>query len=129
MSDSTTFTITVLDLPLAFDQSLTTDAEQAVDFSLFASAANAPISYTLSQPSHGSLSGNAPDLTYTPEPDFSGSDSFTFTVSDGFVTSAAATVSITVNPVKPVNQPPSTVGQMLTSEEDTPISITLTAHG
>ena len=45
------------------------------------------------------LSGTAPDLTYTPDADFHGTDSFTFTLSDGTLTSAAATVSITVTSV------------------------------
>jgi hypothetical protein len=37
-------------------------------------------------------------FNYTPNQDFTGIDSFQFTVSDGQATSAAATVSITVNP-------------------------------
>jgi hypothetical protein len=49
-------------------------------------------------PSHGVLSGTAPNLTYTPNPAYSGPDTFTFTASDGKGgTSASATVSITVN--------------------------------
>ena len=45
------------------------------------------------------LSGDAPNLTYTPNQDYSGSDSFTFTVSDGNSTSAAATVTIEISNV------------------------------
>ncbi|MFM1877498.1 MAG: hypothetical protein RLZZ241_364, partial [Bacteroidota bacterium] len=37
--------------------------------------------------------------TYTPDANYHGADSFTFTVSDGALTSSAATVSITVTPV------------------------------
>ena len=48
------------------------------------------------QPANGSLSGAAPNLTYTPKANFSGSDSFTFTVNDGQVDSNVATVNITV---------------------------------
>jgi hypothetical protein len=44
-------------------------------------------------PSNGTLTGTAPNLTYTPNDDFVGDDSFTFTVNDG---TASATVSITV---------------------------------
>ncbi len=39
------------------------------------------------------------DLTYTPIANYNGSDSFTFKVNDGVADSAAATVSITINPV------------------------------
>lgn len=47
-------------------------------------------------PAHGTLTGAAPDLTYTPEPGYAGPDAFTFDVSDALETSAAATVTITV---------------------------------
>ena len=50
-------------------------------------------------PSHGRLSGTAPKLTYTPEPNFNGTDSFTFVINDGTVDSLnTATVSINVTP-------------------------------
>ena len=52
-----------------------------------------------SNPSHGTLSGTAPNLTYTPTANFNGSDSFTFTVNDGTVDSSAATVTLTVSAV------------------------------
>ena len=35
--------------------------------------------------------------TYTPDPDFSGADSFTFRANDGTLDSSAATMTITVN--------------------------------
>ncbi|QSQ12224.1 Ig-like domain-containing protein [Myxococcus landrumensis] len=56
----------------------------------------------LTQPAHGTLSGTAPDLTFTPEAGFSGSTSFTFDVFDGKVASAAATVQLNVTSSAPV---------------------------
>jgi len=50
-------------------------------------------------PTHGQLSGTAPDLTYNPETNFHGSDSFSFKVNDGEADSDVATVSITVEPM------------------------------
>jgi hypothetical protein len=50
----------------------------------------------LNLPSHGTLTGTAPDVTYVPATDFSGSDSFTFRVNDGQLDSAPAQVSIMV---------------------------------
>ena len=62
--------------------------------------------------------------TYTPNPDYNGTDSFTFTASDGTIGSNTATVSITVTPVNdaPVAQDGSDSGN-----EDTPISGTVVA--
>ncbi len=45
-------------------------------------------------PAHGTLSGTAPDLTYTPAADYFGPDELSFTVSDGNATSAPAVVAI-----------------------------------
>jgi ELWxxDGT repeat protein len=47
-------------------------------------------------PSAGSLSGSGSSRTYTPPPGFSGTATFVFTVSDGVLISAPATVTITV---------------------------------
>ena len=44
-------------------------------------------------PTHGSLLGAVPKMTYRPAAGFSGSDSFTFRVSDGELVSALATGS------------------------------------
>jgi len=56
-----------------------------------------PLTYTvLTQPSHGTLSGTAPDLVYTPETDFLGDDAFTFKVNDSFDDSSTATISLAV---------------------------------
>ena len=49
-----------------------------------------------------SLSGTLPDLTYTPNLNFSGDDSFQFVASDGESESSVATVTITVNAVQEV---------------------------
>ncbi len=62
----------------------------------------------LTNPTHGTLQLE-PDgsFQYIPEPDFSGEDEFTYNVTDGIDTSAAATVRIVVGPV---NDPPEITG-------------------
>ncbi len=55
------------------------------------------LTYTVFDPSHGELSGIAPDLTYTPDAGYLGDDSFTYTVNDGDFDSEEATVSIMVS--------------------------------
>ena len=54
-------------------------------------------------PSHGTLTlKSAGGYTYTPAKNYAGSDSFTFTASDGTLRSAPATISITVTEHAPV---------------------------
>lgn len=59
-------------------------------------------------PAHGAVT-LSPDgsFEYTPEAGYSGTDGFTYQADDGTSTSAPATVTITVNAVVGVNQPPS----------------------
>jgi hypothetical protein len=58
-----------------------------------------PLTYAIATPpSNGSLSGTPPNVTYIPNFNYSGPDSFTFTANDGQTNSAPATISITVNP-------------------------------
>jgi hypothetical protein len=105
--------------PEADDGSVTTEEDTPVSITLEGSDPDGDkLTYTVvTCPSHGSLSGIAPNLTYTPDPDFSGPDSLTFKVSDETADSAAATVSITV---KAVNDSPAVDDDRVTTEEDTP---------
>ena len=91
--------------PTAGNVSATTDSATAVSVTLNGSDPdNDPLTYTItSNPNLGSLSGTAPNLTYTPN-GTSGNDTFQYSVTDGEF-SATATVTISVNPV-PVNNPP-----------------------
>jgi len=58
------------------------------------------LSFTIvDQPLFGTLGGTAPNVTYTPAPNFFGKDSFTFTVNDGTTNSSSTTVSITVTDI------------------------------
>ncbi|WP_312223789.1 Ig-like domain-containing protein, partial [Rhizobium rhizoryzae] len=73
-------------------------------------------------PSHGSVIFNAQTgkFDYTPAKDFFGSDSFTYTVSDGKGGTTSATASITI---KPVNDAPTATDLSVTIDEDNPVSI------
>jgi len=75
----------------------------------------------VSEPDYGTLSLNADgSFVYEPDLNFNGSDSFTYVANDGTVDSNEATVWITVNPI---NDAPQALPALLTSDEDTPISI------
>ncbi|MEX2140306.1 MAG: cadherin-like domain-containing protein [Pirellulales bacterium] len=85
--------------PVANDQTVTTTVNTAINISLTATDPdNDPLTFTIvSFPSHGALSGTAPNVRYTPANGYVGPDSFTFQASDGDGDSNIATVRITVN--------------------------------
>ncbi|MEP7112360.1 MAG: Ig-like domain-containing protein [Ilumatobacteraceae bacterium] len=108
---STTFAWTISNTnhaPVATDTSLTGIQDNWTAISLTATDAdNDTLTYALTtQPAHGTLAGTAPNLTFMPSFGYSGSDSFTFTASDGSVISNTATVAITVAAV--ASKPPPT---------------------
>jgi gliding motility-associated-like protein len=116
----------VPDVPVANNLSVTTNEDTPVSFTLTGSDPDGDnITFiVLTNPANGTLSGTAPNLTYTPSANFNGSDSFTFKVNDGTSDSAPATVSITVNPV---NDAPVAQAQSVNVPEDTPTVITMVA--
>jgi hypothetical protein len=87
--------------PVAFGQTASLNEDTSKPITLVATDPEGnPISYILDTlPSHGTLSGNAPNLTYTPTENYNGSDSFTYHASQGNLLSNTATVSLTVLPV------------------------------
>ena len=86
--------------PIGDSQSVTTDEDVALTIVLSARDADGDsLTYDLTDPSHGIVTGSAPNLTYTPNPNYSGSDAFSFTVNDGQIDSAVATVSISITAV------------------------------
>ncbi len=111
--------------PSADSQSVTVDEGSSVTITLTGSDPDQdPLSYSVvSDPSNGTITGTAPNLTYAPNADYSGTDSFTFVTNDGTVNSATATVSITVNGV---NGSPTALDSAVSTDEDTPVQITLT---
>lgn len=86
------------DPPVAIAQTLSAAKNTALAITLTGTDPNQDaLTYTVvTQPAHGVLSGTVPNLTFTPTTDYLGDDQFTFTVSDGTTTSAAATISLTV---------------------------------
>jgi hypothetical protein len=118
------FTVKENNAPVAAAQSVTTAEDTAVAITLAGTDADDdPLTYSVTtSPAHGSLSGSAPNLTYTPAADYYGSDSFTFTVSDGTVDTSTARVSLTVTRV---NTAPLATAQSVTTAEDTALAITL----
>jgi VCBS repeat-containing protein len=104
LCDTATVTINITavnDAPIANDAELTTPEDTPVAITLTGSDVDsAVLTFAVKdQPLHGSLSGTLPDLTYTPNENYNGPDSFTFNVNDGTVDSNIATVTINVTAV------------------------------
>jgi autotransporter-associated beta strand protein len=122
-----TISITVTpvnDTPVAASQDVTTAEDAALPVTLTGTdVENSALTYTIvTLPTNGTLSGTAPNLSYTPSANSNGTDSFTFTVNDGTVDSAPAPVSITVTPV---NDAPLAIAQDVATDEDLALPITL----
>ena len=111
--------------PTADGQDTETSEDIAVSITLLGSDADGSVaSYQVTdEPDNGTLSGTAPDLTYTPNADFEGTDSFQFTVTDNDgAESSPATVGITIHSI---NDAPTALEATVTTDEDTPVSVTL----
>ena len=89
----------------ANDQSVSVDENSSITITLTGSGPSG-FKYVISSgPMHGTLTGIAPNLTYTPEIDYFGTDSFTFHTHKRGNDSTDAVVSITINEVT-VELPP-----------------------
>ncbi len=106
--------------PVAMDLALETEEDTPEAFTFEATDADGdPLTYQVSPPSHGTVTGTAPAFTYTPEADYAGADAFEITVSDG-TTSAVAIVDVTVTPV---NDAPLAADDSASTDENTDVVI------
>ena len=129
--DSAQVTVTVAAaanaIPVAGSPSVTMPQNTSVAITLLGSDTDTgdQLTYLLATgPSHGALgliSGSS--VTYTPATDYSGSDSFTYTVSDGADTSAPGTARITVE--APINTLPVADSFSVTTPQNTAVTIIL----
>jgi PKD repeat protein len=110
--------------PVAFDQAVTLAEDTSLPITLGgADSQNRALTYrTLTPPSHGTLLGSEPSVTHFPAVNYNGPDAFTFVANNGSADSNLATVNITVTPV---NDTPVAVGQSVSTDEDTPLTIHL----
>jgi fimbrial isopeptide formation D2 family protein len=109
----------------AIPQSVATLSGQPIAITLSGREASGnPLTYILVDPPlHGALDGSAPNLTYTPAPNFNGSDVFTFKVSNAINHSRAAEVFIAINPDPSDATPPQVLWTTPTNGSvDTPLN-------
>ncbi len=110
--------------PVAANESLTVNEDTPLNLVLQGTDTNGDtLTYSVvNSPTRGQLTGVAPNLTYSPAPNDYGTDSLTFVVNDGQVTSAVATVLITI---LPVNDSPVAIAQTVTTAQNSSVTITL----
>jgi len=118
------------DAPLATPFSISVNEDQTLTITLNGTDPDGdPLNFTkASDPAHGILSPISEGiLTYRPDPDFNGIDSFTYTVNDGSLTSTPAQVDITV---LSVNDPPQAtdIPAITANEDDPPVQIDLSTY-
>ena len=140
ISDAATVSLTVNavnDGPVAEDDSFSTAEDTVVVIDVLANDTDLdgtidPTSVAIvSDPTNGSLSVDAVTglVTYTPNANYNGQDSFTYKVADndGLI-SDAATVSLTVNAVNAVNDGPVAEDDSFSTAEDTVVVIDVLAN-
>ena len=107
-SNTATVQITVTpvnDKPIAYDQSVTTNEDTSVTFTLAAydQEGDTLIYSIVTQPQNGTLSGldaSTGQVTYISNTAFTGTDTFTFKVNDGNLDSNPATVTINISSIR-----------------------------
>ncbi len=116
--------------PTANDDTVTTDEDHAVVIDVLSNDGDpdgdAVSISSVTQPSGGSVTINPDDsLTYFPNTDSNGSDSFAYTISDGNGGTDTATVTVTVNPV---NDAPVAGDDFASTEVNAPVTIDVLAN-
>ncbi|EAQ10992.1 FecR family protein [Maritimibacter alkaliphilus HTCC2654] len=127
-TDTQTVTVTVTpvnDDPIATPESLTVAEDgSGVVYPAFAGTDvdGDPVSISgFTQGTHGSVDTDEEGgLVFTPEADFNGTDSFTYTVSDGQGGTDTQTVSVTVTPVE---DGPEAVDAAVSTDEDVGVTV------
>jgi hypothetical protein len=128
LTDSAGVSITVNpvnDAPIAADDSAVTDEDNSVTITVlpndFDVEGDTLSVVGASNPPNGTSTVNADNtVTYVPDPDFNGNDSFAYTVSDGNGGTDTATFSVTVIPV---NDAPAAANDVGVTNEDSSTSI------
>ncbi len=122
-TDTATVNVTILPpnaAPTAVDDTSGVDEDSSSTFDPMVNDSDVesdPFSITgVTQGSSGTVAYTATDVTYTPNADFSGTDTFTYTIDDTVGGPATATVTMTVNPL---NDAPIAFDDSETATQDT----------
>ncbi|ERN40551.1 peptidyl-prolyl cis-trans isomerase (rotamase) - cyclophilin family [Rubidibacter lacunae KORDI 51-2] len=128
-----TFSVTVADVPdppTAIDDSVTTAGNQSVTIDVLANDTDVDSTdltpSVTDAPDNGTAAVENGAIVYTPAAGFSGTDSFTYTVSDGELTSNVANVTVEVDPVSLL--PPEAAEDTGSTNEDAAVTVDVLAN-
>jgi hypothetical protein len=131
LSASTTVSVSVTtanDAPVANSDSASTAEDTPVQISVLLNDTDADGDVlsiaSIGMPANGTAVQSGNSVTYTPDTDFNGNDSFSYTVTDGAL-SASATVSVAVSAV---NDAPLANADSATTNEDVAVQILVLAN-
>jgi hypothetical protein len=128
---TTTVTVSVRgmnDAPVAADDSAATNEDASVLIDVLANDSDVEgdsLTVSPNAPANGTAEVSSGQVRYTPAPDYTGTESFTYTVNDGNGGTATATVSVTVNPVADA---PVANDDSKTTDEDRPVTVAVKAN-
>ncbi len=132
LTDTATVTVTVNpvnDAPVAADDTATTDEDTAITIDVLGNDTDVDgdtLTITnVSDPANGTAEIVGGKVVYTPNADFNGTDTLTYTVSDGNGGTDTATVTVTVGDA---NDAPVAADDTATTDEDTAITIDVLAN-
>ena len=130
--DTATVTVTVSaepDPPVAVDDTDSTAEDTPVTVDVLANDSDVDLDSlsvsAVSQGSNGSVVNNGSDVTYSPDSEWSGVDSFTYTVTDGNGGFDTATVTVDVSPV---NDDPVAIDDVDATTEDMAVTVDVLAN-
>ena len=121
----------VNDAPVAVDDAAETDEDASVIIPVLVNDTDADgdeLTVTeVGDPANGTVVFDAGtgEVTYTPNADYNGPDSFTYTIGDGEGATSTATVNVTVTPV---SDPPVAVDDAGVTDEDVPVIIPVVSN-
>ncbi len=105
--------------PFALGQNVTTIEDTLVNITLDGGDnTNLPVMFQITAaPKHGRLEGTPPNLRYTPDLNYSGSDSFSFSVNNGYQSSNARPALVIINILPQADAPLASGGGKFTYED------------
>ena len=118
--------------PVAVDDAVATQRDQPITINVLANDSDAdgdPLTVSaIGAPLHGAATTDGQTITYTPNPNFVGVESFTYTILDGRGGAATAIVTVTVSGPPGSNRAPTAGNDSATTGLNAPVTIDVLAN-